>query len=79
MEDIVVNTLLIMELHMINEFVNNNYRSEGFGKHGFDNELLGVLVESTEIFTQSLSVFTKTSNLVFESTEEIVQFANVLP
>jgi hypothetical protein len=64
---------------MIIEFVNNNYRSEGFGKHGFDNELLGVLVESTEIFTQSLREFTKTSNLLIESTKEIVQSANVFP
>ncbi len=79
MKDLVVDTLLIVELHMIIEFVNNNYRSEGFGKHGFDNELLGVLVESTEIFTQSLREFTKTSNLLIESTKEIVQSANVFP
>jgi hypothetical protein len=26
-----VNKVLIMELHMINKFVSNNYRIEGFG------------------------------------------------
>jgi hypothetical protein len=32
MEDIAVNIVLIMELHMTNESVSNNYISEGFGK-----------------------------------------------
>jgi hypothetical protein len=32
MEDHVVNTILIVELHMTSESVSNNYRNEGFGK-----------------------------------------------
>jgi hypothetical protein len=31
MEDPMVNKVLIMELHMINESMSNNYRNEGFG------------------------------------------------
>jgi hypothetical protein len=51
MEDPMVNIILIVELHMINESMSNNYRSEGFGKHRSNNEMLGVSIESTEIFT----------------------------
>jgi hypothetical protein len=31
MEDLAVNTILIFNLQMMNKFVNNNCRSEGFG------------------------------------------------
>ncbi len=46
-----VNTVLIVELHMTIESMSNNYRNEGFGKQRFEDELSGVLVESTKIFT----------------------------
>jgi len=32
MEDLALNTILIMELHMTNESVSNFCRNEGFGK-----------------------------------------------
>jgi hypothetical protein len=47
MEDPTVNTILIVELHMTNESMSNTYRNEGFGKQRFEDELLGVLAEST--------------------------------
>jgi hypothetical protein len=56
-EDLTVNIVLIMELHMINELVSNNYRNERFGKHRFEDELSRVLAESIEVFTQSSRVF----------------------
>ncbi len=31
MEDPIVNTILIVELHMTNESMSNNYKNEGFG------------------------------------------------
>jgi hypothetical protein len=31
MKDLVVNTILILELQMINKFISNNCRSEEFG------------------------------------------------
>jgi hypothetical protein len=44
MEDLVVNILLIMELHMINESMNKNYKNEGFGKQKFEDELSWVSI-----------------------------------
>ncbi len=46
MEDPTVNKILIVELHMTNESMNNNYRNEGFGKQRFEDELSRVLAES---------------------------------
>ncbi len=31
-EDLMINTILIVQLHTTNEFVSSNYKSEGFGK-----------------------------------------------
>jgi len=60
MEDPTVNTILIMELHMINKSLNNNINSEGFGKQRSEDELLRLSIESIEIFTLSLRVFAQT-------------------
>jgi hypothetical protein len=57
MEDHVVNIILIVELHMTNESMSNNYRSEGFGKLRSDNEMFRVSIKSTKLFTQSSRVF----------------------
>jgi hypothetical protein len=57
MEDPAVNIVLIVELHMTNESMSNNYRSEGFGKLKSNNEMLGVSIKSTKLFTQSSRVF----------------------
>ncbi len=54
MEDPTVNTILIVELHMIIEFVNNNISSEGFGKQRSEYELSRLSIESIEVFAQSL-------------------------
>ncbi len=32
MEDHAIDRILTVELHVINKFVSNNYKSEGFGK-----------------------------------------------
>jgi hypothetical protein len=72
MEDLAVNTILIMELHMTNESMSINYKSEGFGKQEFKDELLGVSTEPTKVFTQSLGVFPQTLHLVIESTKKLV-------
>ncbi len=50
MEDPNVNTILILELHMTNKFMSNNYRNEGFGMQKFEDELLRVLAKSAEVF-----------------------------
>jgi hypothetical protein len=51
MEDPTVNTILIMELHMINKSMTNNYTNVRFGIQGFEDDLLGVLAKSIEVFT----------------------------
>jgi hypothetical protein len=50
MEDHVVKTILIFDLHMINKFVSNNYKSEGFGMHISEDDLSKILVKSTITF-----------------------------
>jgi hypothetical protein len=72
MEDPTINTLLIVELHMINKSVNNNINNEGFGKQRFEDEILRLSIESIELFTQSLRVFTQTSILVAKLVEKLV-------
>jgi len=51
MEDLVVNTILIFDLQMTNKFVNNNYRSEGFGMQRFEDDLSRVSVELVQVFS----------------------------
>ncbi len=48
MQDLLINTILIVAIHMTNEFVSNNYKSDGFGKQKSTNYLSWVLVESTK-------------------------------
>jgi hypothetical protein len=37
--------------------MNNNYRSEGFGMHDFEDDLSWVSTESIVVFAQSLGIF----------------------
>jgi hypothetical protein len=57
---------------MIEKFVSNNYKSEGFGIQRSKDDLPWVLGESSKIFTLSSGVFTQSLNL-------LVQFIDVLP
>jgi hypothetical protein len=41
-----VNIMLIFDLQMNNKSVSNNYKSEGFEIHKFEDDLLGISVES---------------------------------
>jgi hypothetical protein len=50
MEDPTINIILIVELHMTNESMNNNCKSEGFGKHKSEDELSRLLAKSIKIF-----------------------------
>ncbi len=59
-----VNTILIVELHMTNESMNNNNKSEGFGKQKSKDELSRLSTESIEVFAQSSGIFAQKSNLV---------------
>jgi hypothetical protein len=68
MEDLAINIILIFNLQMVNTFVTNNCRSEGFGMQRFENDLSRVLVESIIIFTQSSRVFTQSLYFLAEST-----------
>ncbi len=45
-----VNIILIFDLQMTNKSMSNNCKSEGFGMHRFEDDLLGILTESTTIF-----------------------------
>jgi len=63
---------------MINKFVNNNNRSEGFGMQKSEDDLSWVLAESIEVFAQSLSIFAQSSNLLAWSIEKFVQSMDVL-
>jgi hypothetical protein len=60
MEDFIVNTILIFNLQMINKYVSNNYKSERFGMHIFEDDLSRVLVK----LAQSSGVFTQSSYLL---------------
>jgi hypothetical protein len=73
MEDPTVHKILILELHMTNEYVSDNYKNEGFGMRIFEDDMLGVLTKSIEIFAQSLRVFTQSSYLLAKSTKKLVQ------
>jgi hypothetical protein len=64
MKDFVVNTILIMELQMINKSMSNNCKSEGFGMQRFEDDLLGVSAELVEVFAQSSRVFTQSVNFL---------------
>ncbi len=57
MEDLVVNTIFIFNQQMINNSVNNNYKSEGFGVQKFEDDLSKVSIELVENFTLSSKVF----------------------
>ncbi len=50
MKDPMVNIISIFDLHMTNKFVNNNYRSEGFGIQRSKDDMLRVSAQSTKIF-----------------------------
>ncbi len=52
-----VHKILTLELHMINEFVNDNYRNKGFGMQRFEDDMSRVSIELVEIFAQSSRVF----------------------
>jgi hypothetical protein len=83
MEDLAINTILIMELHMANKLMSNNYKSEGFGKQEFKDELSRVWIKSTKVFVQSSGVFPQTLNLVRlvnvlpQLVDELTQLANI--
>ncbi len=51
--DLMVNTIFIFNLQM-----SNKYKSVGFGMQRSKNDVLGVLVKSTTIFTQSSRILT---------------------
>ncbi len=78
MEDLAVNTILIFDLQMINEFVNNNYTSEGFGLQRFEDDLSWVSTQLVEVLTYSLSVFAQSLDLLAWSVEKLVQSTDVL-
>jgi hypothetical protein len=61
MEDPMVNIILILELHMTNESVNNNYKNNGFGMQRSEDELSKVSDELAKVFVQSSRVFAQTS------------------
>jgi hypothetical protein len=77
-EDLAVNTILIFDLQMINEFVNNNYTSEGFGLQRFEDDLSWVSTQLVEVLTYSLSVFAQSLDLLAWSVEKLVQSTDVL-
>jgi hypothetical protein len=52
-----INTILIFDLHMTNNSLNNNFRSEGFGIQRSKDNLSRVSVELAEIFAQLSGVF----------------------
>jgi hypothetical protein len=52
MKDLAVNIILIFDLHMINKYVNNNYKSEGFGIQRSKDDMSRVSTESAKVFTQ---------------------------
>jgi len=56
-EDPMVHKILTLELHIINEFVNDNYRNKGFGMQRFEDDMSRVSIELVEIFAQSSRVF----------------------
>jgi len=64
MEDLTVNTILIFNLQMINKFVGNNYKSEGFGMQRSKDDMSKVSITLVEVFTQSLGIFTESSDLL---------------
>jgi hypothetical protein len=51
MEDLVVNTILIFYLQMSNTSMSNNYKNEGLEIQRSKDDMLGISVESTIIFT----------------------------
>ncbi len=57
MKDPTINTILIFDLQMINKFVNNNCKTEGFGIQRFEDNLSRVSTILTKVFTQSSGVF----------------------
>ncbi len=46
MKDLVVNTILILELQMINKFISNNCRSEEFGMQRSKDDISRVSIKS---------------------------------
>jgi len=49
---------------MNNKFVNNNWKSEGFGMQKSKDDMSRILVKSVTIFTQSLRIFAQSSKLL---------------
>ncbi len=47
MKDLMINTILIFDLHMTNKSLSNNCKNEGFGMQRSKDDLLRVLIEST--------------------------------
>ncbi len=77
MENFVVNIISIFDLQMINKFVSNNYRSEGFGMQRSKDDLLGVSLELVIIYTQTSRVFAQSINLLAQLTNKSIQSTNV--
>ncbi len=76
MEDLIVNTILIFNLQMINKFVSNNYKSEGFGMQKFEDDMSKVSIALVEVFTQSLGIFVESSNLLAQLVDVLSQSTN---
>jgi hypothetical protein len=72
MKDPTINTMLIFYLHMINKYMNDNCRNEGFGMQRFETNMSTILVELVEGFAQSFEVFTQTLDLLEQSTYKLV-------
>jgi hypothetical protein len=53
LEILMVNTILILNLWMINKSTNNNYRSEAFGMQRSKDDLSWVSAKSTKVFAKS--------------------------
>jgi hypothetical protein len=51
MEDLIVNTILIFDLHMTNKSVSNNYGYEGFGMQRSKDDMSKVSIKLVEVFT----------------------------
>ncbi len=57
--------------------MSNNGSNVGFGMEKSINEMLGILIESTTIFSSSLRVFTQSSELWAQSIEKPIMSPNM--
>jgi hypothetical protein len=72
MKDLEVNIIFILELHMTNKSMSNNYKNEGSRIQKSKVDLLGVLAKSIEIFAQSSIVFAQSLDLLAQPVEKSV-------